>query len=252
MEILVVSKYATVPGFGANPRWHNLGKYFVEWGHQVCVITSDSNHATSLTLNSSQSIASFKYDGVSFFVINTLKYSKSASAKRVLSWFDFDVKLFRFFHSARPDVVVVSSLSPTAILFGAYLKFRFGSSLVFEIRDIWPLTLIEEGGYSKWHPFSLFLKVVESFGYRYADLLVGTMPNLKQHVSDCGIRKSKEYFHTCGIGVSEPNLDQSHSFAFDANIEDQIIGKTVIGYCGSIGLTNNLHDFVNYIENSKS
>ena len=106
MEILVVSKYTTVPGFGANPRWHNLGKYFVEWGHQVCVITSDSNHGSSLTLNSSQSIASFKYDGVAFFVINTFKYSKSASVKRVLSWFDFDVKLFRQSNTSLPAVIV--------------------------------------------------------------------------------------------------------------------------------------------------
>ena len=63
----------------------------------------------------------------------------------MISWFDFDLKLFRFFRHVSPDVVLVSSLSLTSIIFGLYIRARHGSRLVFEVRDIWPLTMIEEG-----------------------------------------------------------------------------------------------------------
>ena len=81
-----------------------------------------------------------------------------------------------------------------------YLKWRQGSHLVFEIRDIWPLTMIHEGSFSRWHPLALYLRFIELWGYRRADLIVGTMPNLKQHVIESWVYKPDSAFHTCGIG----------------------------------------------------
>ena len=33
-------------------------------------------------------------------------------------------------------------------------------------------------------------------------MIVGTMPNLKQHVIQSGVERPESTFHTCGIGVS--------------------------------------------------
>ena len=187
-------------------------------------------------------------DGVRYRIIRTAKYKVSSSIARVISWFDFDFKLFRYFRHIVPDVVLISSLSLTSIIFGIYLKWRHGSRLVFEVRDIWPLTMIEEGGFSRWHPLALYLRWIELWGYRRADLIVGTMPNLQQHVIESGVDKPEAAFHTCGIGVSLDRIALQGSFAFETNIETAIHERTIIGYCGSIGLTNNLHDFVEYID----
>ena len=44
-----------------------------------------------------------------------------------------------------PNVVVISSLSLTSIVFGIFLDWWHGSRLVFEVRDIWPLTMLVAG-----------------------------------------------------------------------------------------------------------
>jgi glycosyltransferase involved in cell wall biosynthesis len=145
-------------------------------------------------------------------------------------------------------VVVISSLSLTSVILGLYLKARHGSRLVFEVRDIWPLTMIHEGSFSRWHPLALYLRWIELWGYRRADLVVGTMPNLKQHVIESGIQKPDDAFHTCGIGVASDRAADVAAFAFAPEVEALLRGRTIIGYCGSVGLTNNLHDFVCYLE----
>jgi len=45
----------------------------------------------------------------------------------------------------KPDVIVASSLSPLTVVNGFLLRKRYRCRLVFEIRDIWPLTITEEG-----------------------------------------------------------------------------------------------------------
>ena len=108
--------------------------------------------------------------------------------------------------------------------------------------------MIEEGGVSRFHPLVLYLRFIELWGYRRADLIVGTMPNLKQHVIESGIQKPDSAFHTCGIGVSPERAAEVVPFIFMPELEARVKGRTIIGYCGSIGLTNNLHDFVDYME----
>ncbi|MGC6453038.1 MAG: glycosyltransferase family 4 protein [Candidatus Puniceispirillaceae bacterium] len=236
-----------MPGKGPNPRWYHLAVAMRRLGYDVSLVTSNSNHISEYQMENS-STANVKFHGVEYLVLKTRQYNRTASIARVISWFDFDFKLFRNFRHMTPDVVVISSLSLTSIIFGIYLKWRHGSRLVFEIRDIWPLTMIEEGGFSRWHPLAVYLRFIEKWGYRRADLIVGTMPNLKQHVNESGIRKPDDAFHTCGIGVAPDRAADVAAFAFSPEVEALLRGRTIIGYCGSIGLTNNLHDFVRYMD----
>ena len=74
------------------------------------------------------------------------------------------------------------------------------------------------------------------------------MPNLKQHVIESGIHKPESAFHTCGIGVLPERAAEVAPFVFTPELEALVKGRTIVGYCGSVGLTNNLHDFVEYME----
>ena len=248
MKISVISKYLVMSTQGANPRWHRLAKKFQKYRVSVDLITSDSNHASAYRVEQGRDFNVIDVDDLNYLILKTRQYARTASIARVISWFDFDIKLFRYCRKIMPEVVVISSLSLTSIIFGIYLKWRHGSRLVFEIRDIWPLTMIVEGGFSRWHPLALYLRFIELWGYRRADLIVGTMPNLKQHVIESGVQKPDSAFHTCGIGVLPERAAEVAPFAFSPELEASVQGRTIIGYCGSIGLTNNLHDFVAYIE----
>jgi len=181
-----------------------------------------------------------KYDNLDVVWLKTLKYKTAKSFSRVLSWLHFEWNLLTLKKSnlSPPDVVIVSSLSLLTILNGLLLKRRYRCKLVFEIRDIWPLTLVEEGGFRKLNPFVLLLGLIERIGYAYSDVIVGTMPNLSAHVEEVLSRKKKVFCIPMGIPpellISENNTSSDTAEKFFPK------NKFIVLYAGTIGITNAL------------
>jgi glycosyltransferase involved in cell wall biosynthesis len=246
MKILCISKYASPPNYSKMPaRLFVLAKEFMNLGHRATLITSDSNHFS--TYPETNEIYNFeRVENVSLCWVKTKKYIKTASIDRVLSWFDFERKLFKMDLNKieKPDVVLISSLSIFSIIYGYYLKKKFNSFLVFEIRDIWPLTMIEEGGFSKWHPLVLLIGFIEKFGYKKADLVVGTMPKLDLHVKN--ILGYEKPFHCSPLGFDPVNYQEEN---MDDNPFENVFpkNKVIVGYAGSMGITNALEPFIKAI-----
>ena len=186
-KILFITKIASTKKEGFESRISCIAQEFVKKGYKTRVITSDSNHLASYDLFKTP-IFTYDYRGVSFKIIRTLRYKSTISIKRVLSWIDFEIKLFflrKKLIEYEPDVIIISSLSLLTVINGLLLKRKFKKAkFIFEVRDIWPLTLMEEGGYSKYNPAVLGLGLVEKLGYKYYDAIVGTMPNLQEHVEE--------------------------------------------------------------------
>lgn len=208
-------------------------------GHRGVVLTSDSNHLAAAP----QFKGRYRIDaieGVEFVWIKTLKYGTTGSLRRVLSWLEFEWRLWRLPKEqfGRPDVVVVSSLSLLTIFNGLLLRRRYRCRLIFEIRDIWPLTMTEEGGYGKYNPFVMGLGLVERLGYLRADVIVGTMPNLKDHVTE--VLGQERPVYCIPMGVDEASLTSAEPL--ESAYEDKYIpqGKFIVCHAGSIGLTNAL------------
>jgi len=240
--IWIISKYASSREYGFETRLFALAREFVKLGRRTVVISSDSNHLATFPPFAS-TYSSETIEGCAVRWIRTLKYRRTASLRRVLSWIDFECKLLRMTRTdlPRPDVIVVSSLSLLTILTGVWLRRQYRCRLVFEVRDIWPLTLVEEGGFARWNPLTVFLAWVERFGYRHADLVVGTMPNLVEHVS-----------RVAGSGVScrcvplgfDPSFYETKEPLAGGGTEQVPPGKFVVGYAGSIGVTSALDTIV--------
>ncbi len=242
-NIWIISKYASPAVYGFEHRLFVLAREWRKAGRNPVIISSDSTH-----------LANFPEFGALFtreliddcetWWIKTLKYTKTVSVRRILSWLDFEAKLFAMPKRtlAPPDVVIVSSLSLLSILNGVWLRRQFGCKLIFEIRDIWPLTMTAEGGYSDSNPAVKLLAWVERFGYRHSDLVVGTMPNLTEHVAK-----------VAGDGIPcvcipfgfEPSFFNCEEPLPDGYLEQYIPkGKFIVGYAGSIGLTNALESVI--------
>lgn len=245
MNIWCISKYAGIPKYGTGARLFFLTKEFIKLGHTARLFTSDSNHLVKFP-DSKDIFNHETVEGAPVTWIKTKKYSKTASVGRVLSWLDFELKLFRMDIKVleKPDIVIVSSLSLMSIFFGLYLKKKFGSFLVFEIRDIWPLTMTEEGGFSRFHPLVLALGFIEKIGYKKSDLIVGTMPKLDLHVRNI-LGYDRHFFCSpLGFDPSKYNATKPHQSEFDEFFPE---GKVIIGYAGSMGITNALGNFIDAI-----
>ncbi len=253
MNIWCISKYAAPPKYSKMPaRLFELVSEFNNLGHNARLITSDSNHLANFP------IAKNKYndeliENVQVRWLKTIKYKKTSSIKRVFSWLDFERRLFFMPINSfkKPDVVLISSLSIFSIIYGYYLKKKFKAFLIFEIRDIWPLTMTEEGGFSKWHPLVLLISLIEKFGYKKSDLIVGTMPKLNLHVE--GVLGYTKPFHCSPIGFNPKyyNIDSKVS-KLEEKLKHSIPGnRVVVGYAGSMGITNSLELFIDTIESLK-
>lgn len=251
-SIWYVSKYVAPPSLGnVGGRGYLLMKELVSMGHKVTIITSDSNRfAKPPSMNANYLIQNI--DGIQLCWVRTMKYSVAKSMRRILSWIHFEWRLLLMPHQkfSKPDVVVVSSLSLLTILNGLLWKIRYKCRLIFEIRDIWPLTIVEEGGFSKWNPFVLALSIVERIGYKYADEVVGTMPNLKEHVSNVlGYRRE---VHCIPMGIDESTLMPSTELPDDYLRQYFPSDKFVIAHAGTIGITNALDTFLDCSESLKN
>lgn len=216
-------------------------------GYRSVIITSDSNQLAEVpTLDRPYLIQ--EIDGLQLCWIRTMKYGVAKSLRRIVSWLDFEWRLWRLPKRQLPvpDVVVVSSLSLLTVLNGFMLRRRYQCRLVLEIRDIWPLTITEEGGFSRWNPLVLGLGVIEKLGYQYADAIVGTMPNLGEHVA--AVLGFPKRTHCIPMGVDEAALSVGDVLPADYVEKHIPKDKFVVTHAGTIGITNALDTLLDCAE----
>jgi len=244
--IWCISKYASPPNYGVGAKLFVIAKKFSEMNIDTVLISSDSNHLAKYPQVKDEYNYE-KYGKLLHLWIKTYKYNTSASIKRILSWLDFEFKLFKLNKEnlGKPDIVIISSLSLLTILNGIYFKKKYGSKLVFEIRDIYPLTLTEEFGFSKWNPAILFLRYIEKIGYKKSELIIGTMPNLKEHVQEILGYEKPVFYSPIGIHSIWSNQAEK-SEEVDALFASA--KKFIVGYSGSMGISNALDCFINAIQ----
>ena len=246
--IWYVSKYVAPPAkASAGGRGYLIVREFARMGYRSVIVTSDSNQLTEVPVLDTPYLFQ-EVDGIQLCWVRTLKYTVAKSLRRILSWLDFEWRLWRLPKDKlpAPDVVVVSSLSLLTILNGFLLRRRYKCRLVLEIRDIWPLTITEEGGFSRWNPLVLGLGFIEKLGYRYADAVVGTMPNLGEHVA--AVLGQPKTTHCIPMGVDEALLVPGD--ALPADYVEQYIpkGKFIVTHAGTIGITNALDTLLDCAE----
>jgi len=243
-RIWLISKYCRLPGDGFYPaRGFSLLREMARRGHDCTLITA--RHDWSVAGSRAIPGREVKMvDGVRVVTLNVLGYRRAKSLRRILGWLHFEARLFsmQLKDLPRPDAIIASSLSLLSVINGLILKRRFRSLLVFEVRDIWPLILTENGGLSRLNPFVRALGLVEWLGYKCSDRIVGTMPNLREHVRKILGYDREVFCIPMGVPV-EMIADRSDLFPVRL---DAVFPRTdfVLTYAGSIGIDNALDTLV--------
>jgi hypothetical protein len=254
MNIWIINQAAGRLGLGWGERHFYLSKEFIRNGHSVTIFSSTGNHLFSK--DKSKNLANEEIiDGVKFIWIKTIGYKKSKSIKRIIGWFEFIVKLLikSFLNSYnKPDKIIVSSSPITPILAGIILKNRFKAELIFEIRDIWPLSLKQLGNYSDRNILIKFLSFVEKKGYIKSDKIVGVMKYGNLHITKILKKEKNYYWIPNGFAFSQEDLISDNVSLIINKISEFKRDNTIIGYIGTIGLANNIEmviDLSKYLKN---
>ena len=236
--IWIINQYAGSPKHGMTFRTYYFAKEFIK-SHEVQIFSASYTHVMSCPPDISKSSSQI-IDGISFNWIKVFKYSKSNSIFRVISMFLFMLKMFFVStkNMRKPDVIIVSSISPLPIFKAFFWAKKFNSKLIFEVRDIWPLSLIELGGFKKFNPFVIVLQLTENFAYKVSDYVVSLLPDAFKHMQKHGLTEDRFKYIPNGIDL---NMNQ-------ANVSENIASlipkdKFIVAYTGAVGIANSLITF---------
>lgn len=238
-NILIINQYASTPEAGIGGRHYYMAREMAKQGHNVCVVAASYTHILRHPFECDDPYTIQQADGFDFIWVRVSKYDNAHSKKRIFNWFMFAWKLYglRKVLPNRPDVVLCSSPSLVSFLGARRLASYFGARLSFEVRDIWPLTFVDVGGFSPAHPFIRFLQWVEDWAYRDSVRVVSNLKYAVNHMVSRGMQKEKFAWIPNGFSLTEISQAQELPNSIVNKVPED---KFIIGYAGTIGEANAL------------
>jgi glycosyltransferase involved in cell wall biosynthesis len=245
--IWIVHQYASTPETGMGGRHFYLAQELAKQGHKVYAIASSSSHLLHTQPKLTGDMTFEAIAGFTFIWVKMPVYTEAHSKKRVLNWFLFPWRIQKLVKliKDKPDVVLCSSPSLIAFLGAQRIAKKFSAKLAFEVRDIWPLTLTELGGFSVKHPFIRFMQWVENKAYRDSDLVISNLKGSVEHMVEHGLDRDKFTWIPNGFSLEEVN----NKVPLSSLVTDKLPkGKFIIGYTGTLGVANSLDTLISAAE----
>ena len=245
MNILLINHYAGSPRHGMEYRPYYFAREFVKLGHRVTIVAGSFSHVRNKQPYITSSLQRENIDGVNYVWLKTASYTGNG-IKRFLSMLQFVSRLIRLrmeiVETFSPDVVIASSTYPLDIYPAHFIAKSSNAKLIFEVHDLWPLSPMELGGMSRWHPFIMLMQHAENFAYKNANKVVSMLPKAEEYMKRHGMAAHKFVYIPNGVAPEEwesvsATLPQTHS-----ELLCQLSKKNLfcVGYAGGHGLSNSL------------
>lgn len=254
MNILYIDHYAGSEELGMEFRPFYMARELMKRGHQVLIVAGDYSHLRKINPVLNKDFELQDVEGVPFLFVKSGSYQGNGVA-RIRSMLRFVHKLRthsqNVLSTMKPDVIICSSTYPMDTYIASTLSSQTGARIYHEIHDLWPLSPMELGGYSKYHPFIWFMQQAENKAYRQSRAIISILPNITDHVRSLG-------FSTPIVHV--PNGLPTTYFDEVSEADDAIkhwvgaehtMGHKVIAYAGGLSVSNAMMDFVKAFEHLK-
>lgn len=252
MKILIINHYAGSIDYGMEYRPFYFAREWVKMGHTVDIIAADYSHLRIKNPYVKKDFETECIDDITYHWVKTGKY-KGNGVKRALTMFRFISKLY--YHAneiskrLKPDVIITSSTYPLDTYPAKRIANFADSQLIHEVHDMWPLSLIEFGNMSKWHPFVLLIQLAENKSYKHSNKVVSLLPYAENYMVKHGLKPGKFYHVPNGIVISDWekifNIPQEHQHAIDEQKEK---GRFICCFFGSHTKSYALDYFINSSE----
>jgi len=244
--IWYVHHYAGGPDVGRFYRPFELARYWQSNGAKVVVITAAFHHI----LNAPNERQGYHLiEGVPYEFLPTPSYQGNG-IKRILNMAAFTVQILR--HAKNlvhrhgvPDMIIGSSPHPFTFLATHHLAQRFNAMSVFEVRDLWPLSLTELLNVSTKHPLVLLLGAIERYAYKHADKVVSLLPKTLSYMTAHGLTHPDSWHYIPnGVDMQRPIPVNADSDALSQARQWRAAGKFILAYPGALGKPNNMSPLI--------
>jgi len=234
MNIWILNHYAISPDMPGGTRHFDFGKELVKRGHNVTIYASSFHYVKreEMKLLKGERFKVEDYEGLRFVWIKTTSYYKN-DWRRVLNMISYSwrvYKIARTIPQKKPDVIIGSSVHLFAVFSAFILSKSFKCRFIMEVRDLWPLTLINTG-IKKWHPFVILLGILERFLYKRADKIITLLPKAYKYIKSFSIPGSKIIWIPNGVDINRFKMEK---------ISTNKSQDFIMMYVGTFGLINDL------------
>lgn len=255
MRILYESDLAGSKYHGMAYRIYQFSYEFKKQGHEVMIVAASYSHVRHTNPKVKGVLSSEIIDGIVYKWIRTPSY-KGNGMGRVFHMLMYNLRLWLYAKKIakefKPDVVIASGVSPLDF-FGCYrIARKSGAKIYLEVGDLWPLSPIELGGYSKNHPFIRFMQYAEDFSYKHTDQVISLLPYAKKYMESHGLVQGKFNYIPNGVLLSDWNkrilLSSNHKNLLEGLRRS---GFFIVGYTGAHGQANSLKAIIDAVHSLK-
>ncbi len=248
MNILLINHYAGSSKLGMEYRPYSFAKEWIKNGHKVTIVASSYAHVRVEQPKVNNKISKELNDSIEYNWLKTPSY-KGNGIGRLFNIFSFIsclwLKSYFFVKENNPDIVIASSTYPLDIYPAHRIAKLSGAKLVYEVHDLWPLTLIELGNMSKYNPLIILFQIAENFAYKKSDKIISLLPKSKAHMQQHGLKPDKFVYVPNGINSEDWKNKISPPNSYKEKIDElKLQNKFLIGYAGAHGVANALDSFI--------
>ena len=252
MNILIINHYAGSPEMGMEFRPFYFATEWIKMGHKVSILAADNSHLRKRKININKSFTEEIIDGIKYIWVKTPAYQGNGIA-RVRNIFSF---VWQTYFNARkiakeicPDVIIASSTYPSDNYVAKKIAKLSNAKHIYEVHDLWPLSPMELGNMSKYHPFIMLMQHGENFAYKYCHAVVSMLPNTKEHMANHGLNLNKWFYIPNGIRTEDwdnpEQIPEKHENVLN-KLKEQ--NKFIVGYVGGHALSNALDTLLDSAE----
>jgi len=235
MKILFFYQYFTTPKGSWGTRAYEFARRWVAAGDQVTVVTSVYDKSD---LDPSGLVERLEVDGIDVRVVNVRLSNKHGKLVRLATFFWFALVSSWYALTHRTDVVLASSGPITVGLPALVARYVRRRQLVFEVRDLWPEGAIQLG-FLRSRVTTWLARRLEAACYRAAHTVVALSEGMRADILRRFPRVQVE------VVTNSSDNDLFGDETPEAEIPENLAGKTLVLYTGTLGLIDDCSQLLN-------
>jgi colanic acid biosynthesis glycosyl transferase WcaI len=240
VKILFVSQYFP-PEMGAPAaRVYELTRSWARAGHDVCVLTGFPNHPTGVVPPEyrGELVRQEEIDGIHVLRVPIYAAANAGFVRRVANYVSYGLSasLVGPWLAKRPDVLIATSPQMLTALAGLWVAGLKRVPFVFEVRDLWPRSIVEVGAMKAGTPAVRLLEGLERFLYRRADRIVAVTDSFVDEIAATGVPRSKISVVTNGVDLELFSPRSADEARARLGLGDEFL----VSYVGTHGMAHGL------------
>lgn len=182
----------------------DYAKRLASKGHKIVLIANNFSHRDKCIIvpRGNKYFELSIIGGVHVVWLNTPKYNHNKYMRAINAIYYLVLSIY-YSHKEIDDVdyCIGDSVPPTAGFAAYFISVLKKCKFIFQVRDVWPISLVYDKAISKLGLTYFSLRLLEIFLYKNCFKIYSSLPNLKKHVIDMGVNPDKIVYLPNGVDL---------------------------------------------------